>query len=132
MTTRTHPTCRYTLDKEAAPEEQDAWTLYTEPIVLTEDCTVRFFARRSGFLDSPIVTYEFKAETSAVHTDGTEGIAVRKEAGVAVVYSDKAMDIPVYSLDGQLVRIVGVKQGRNVIDGLDSGIYIIGNVRIRL
>lgn len=49
----------YTLDAEASPEDTEAWTLYTEPIALTGDCTVRFFARRSGFLDSQIVTFDF-------------------------------------------------------------------------
>ena len=123
----------YTTDLEATPEDQDAWTLYTEPVVLTEDCTVRFFARRAGFLDSPIATYEFKKEdTSGVATVGLDGIAIRKEAGAVVVYSGKAIVLPVYSLDGQIVMIVNVTEGRNVIEGLDRGLYVIGNVRIKL
>lgn len=49
----------YTTDPEAAPEDAEAWTLYSEPLALDEDCTVRFFARRGGFLDSQIATFEF-------------------------------------------------------------------------
>lgn len=200
----------YTLDAEAAPEDIDAWTLYTEPIALDSDCTVRFFGRRSGFLDSQISSYEFVyadwqtaapeitedidnnavviscATESAViryTTDGSEpteessiyegplsvengttvrakafadglfdsemselvvtgmdavetisldGIKVCKEAGMAVVYSDRAMKISVFTLDGRIARTVNVAEGRNVIDGLDSGLYLIGNVRIKL
>ena len=201
----------YTLDPEAAPEDSEAWTLYTEPISLESDCTVRFFARRGGFLDSQIATYDFiyadwqtaapkiiqdtetmtiviSCETEGAEirytTDGSEptekselydgpiaspangaiirarafaeglfaseisrlevagtsgadaisldGVKVCKEGGIAVVYSDKACEIPVYTLDGQLVRIVNVEPGRNAVDNLDSNIYIIGNVRIRL
>ncbi|MDE5848876.1 MAG: chitobiase/beta-hexosaminidase C-terminal domain-containing protein [Muribaculaceae bacterium] len=200
----------YTLDAEAAPEDIDAWTLYTEPIALDSDCTVRFFGRRSGFLDSQISSYEFvyadwqtaapeiteDTDNNAVviscategaviryTTDGSEpteessiyqgplsvengttvrakafadglfdsemselvvtgmdavetisidGIKVCKEAGMAVVYSDRAMTISVFTLDGRIVRTVNVAEGRNVIDGLDSGLYLIGNVRIKL
>lgn len=49
----------FTTDVDAAHDDAEAWTLYTEPIALTEDCTVRFFARRGGFLDSQIASFEF-------------------------------------------------------------------------
>lgn len=49
----------YTLDADATPDDAEAWTLYTAPLALAKDCTVRFFARRGGFLDSQIAEYEF-------------------------------------------------------------------------
>ncbi len=49
----------YTMDGEASVESAEAWTLYTEPIALTSDCTVRFFARRDGFNDSEVGEFEF-------------------------------------------------------------------------
>ncbi|MDE7418646.1 MAG: chitobiase/beta-hexosaminidase C-terminal domain-containing protein [Muribaculaceae bacterium] len=200
----------YTFDQEATPEDADAWTLYTEPLVLESDCTVRFFARRIGFLDSQIATYDFVyadwqvaapeiTEDSESNTvviscqtegaeirytlDGTEptgesalytepiemtsgmivrarayayglfgseiseltvgdisgvetvvvdGIKVCKEGGEIVVYSDKDITLPVYTMDGRVVRTVNAVAGRNVIGELDSNIYIIGNVRIKL
>ncbi|MDE5795113.1 MAG: chitobiase/beta-hexosaminidase C-terminal domain-containing protein, partial [Muribaculaceae bacterium] len=200
----------YTLDAEVSPEDIDAWTLYTEPIALDSDCTVRFFARRTGFLDSQIATYEHvyadwqtaapelrqDSENNTVviscptegaeiryTTDGSEptveselytgpinvendvtvrarafaeglfdseiteltvsglngvktvsidGIKVCKEGVNVVVYSDKAMSLPVYKLDGHLIKIVDIAPGRTVVDGLDSNIYLIGDVKIKL
>ena len=201
----------YTYDTEAAVEATEAWTLYTEPLTFTEDCTVRYFARRDSYNDSHVMTFthvyadwqvaapvitEDTANNTAVITCDTEGAVIRytvdgsepteeseiytgpieftgkdmtirarafadgmyasesseltvsgtsgvdvmsldgvkvcKEGGNAVVYSDKAFGLPVYTLDGHLVRIVNVEPGRNVIDSLDSNVYIIGNVRIKL
>ncbi len=200
----------YTLDQEAAPEDEEKWTLYTEPIALDSDCTVRFFARRLGFLDSQIASYDFiyadwqaaapeitedRENNSIVITCETEGAVIRyttdgteptedseiytepieingsmtiqarafadalfaseistlsvsgsssveavnfdslkvsKEDGYAVVYSDKAMTISIYSIAGQIVRMVEIEAGRNVIEDLDSNIYIIAGVRIKL
>ncbi len=201
----------YTLDPEAAPENQEAWTLYTEPLTMEGDCIVRFFARRGGFLDSQIASYEFvysdwqtaapmiehDTESNTVTiscatenaiirftTDGSEpteeselysgpialtkemntvrarafaeglydseiselavnsgdgvetvslyGVKICKEANDVIVYSDKTLSIPVYTLGGQLVRLVEVKEGHNRIEGLDRGVYIIGNVKIKL
>ena len=49
----------FTTDPEASPENIEAWTLYTSPLALTEDCTVRYFGRRQGFNDSEIVSFSF-------------------------------------------------------------------------
>ncbi len=200
----------YTLDAEAAPENEEAWTLYTEPLALDADCTVRFFARRAGFLDSQIASFEFvyadwqvaapeliedtenqvvvitcpdedaeirytidgtdpteesqlytepiqitgqmtirarafsngkfASEISEIVTSFTVGVAavsfdgmkVCKEGGDVVVYSDKALVLPIYTVDGRLVKKVRVESGRNVIDTLDSNIYIIANTKIKL
>lgn len=200
----------YTLDPEAASEDSDKWTLYTEPIALDSDCTVRFFARRTGFLDSQIASYNFvyadwqvaapvisediendvvviscdtesamirytidgsePTEESALYTETIEatngmiirarafaeglydseivehivselsvvetvnlhGLNVCKEGVNVIVYSDSALSLPVYTIGGHLYRVVTVKPGRNVITELDSNIYIIGNVKIKL
>ncbi|MDE6480590.1 MAG: chitobiase/beta-hexosaminidase C-terminal domain-containing protein, partial [Muribaculaceae bacterium] len=49
----------YTTDAKADPKDTNAWTQYTEPLELKEDCTVRFFARCEGYDDSDIQTYTF-------------------------------------------------------------------------
>ncbi|MDE5794975.1 MAG: chitobiase/beta-hexosaminidase C-terminal domain-containing protein, partial [Muribaculaceae bacterium] len=49
----------YTTDAKADPKDTNAWTRYTEPIELKEDCTVRFFARCEGYDDSDIQAYTF-------------------------------------------------------------------------
>lgn len=49
----------YTTDEAADPDDSNAWAIYTDPLYLTEDCTVRFFARCEGYYDSDIQTYVF-------------------------------------------------------------------------
>ncbi len=200
----------YTTDAEASVDNDEAWTIYTEPLTFTDDCTVRFFARREAYNDSevmsfthiyaeyqaaaPIFTEDTESNTvvissltegavirytldgsepteysdiyiepleatnglvinarafadglydsvvsefivsggSGVETINFDGLKVCKEAGNVVVYSEEAIELPIYSLDGHLVKIVNVVAGRNVIDDLDSNIYIIGNVKIKL
>lgn len=200
----------YTTDPAATPQDESAWTVYTEPLYLEEDCTVRFFARCEGYEDSEILTFVFiranymaaapqielsedgreivmttATEGAEIRytTDGSEptkeselytgpvnaengmifrarafaeglydseiseltvsglnaveaitleGVRIAKEGGVAVVYSDKALRLAIYTPDGRLVRTVEVTEGRNAIDGLGNGIFIIGNVRIKL
>lgn len=200
----------YTTDPAATPQDESAWTVYTEPLYLEEDCTIRFFARCEGYMDSEIQTYEhvyadwqtatpeitantenntvaiscategaeicyttdgseptkeselytgpvnaengmkFRArafaeglydseisemtvsDLNAVEAITLEGIRIAKEGGVAVVYSDKALRLAIYTPDGRLVRTVEVTEGRNAIEGLGNGLFIIGNVRIKL
>lgn len=200
----------YTLNPEATPEDSGEWTLYTEPLALDSDCLVRYFARRFGFLDSQIASYEFiyadwqvaapgiseDIETntvviscptedaiirytldgseptvdseiytgpieatngiticarafaeglfdseiceftpsglSSVKTISYDGVKICKDGSNVVVYSDKALSLPVYTLAGQLVKILNVEKGRNVINFLDNDIYIIGDRKIKL
>ena len=200
----------YTFDTDAAVETVDSWTIYTDPITFDDDCTVRYFARRSAYNDSEVMTFTLvyadwqtaapelqqDADNNTVvitcptegaeiryTTDGSEptaeselytgpieaengltvrarafanglydseiseltvsgfsgvdtvladGLKVCKEGGNVVVYSDKAISLPVYTLDGNIAKIINVIAGRNVIENLDSNIYIIGNVRIKL
>ncbi|MDE6787545.1 MAG: chitobiase/beta-hexosaminidase C-terminal domain-containing protein, partial [Muribaculaceae bacterium] len=49
----------FTTNPDATPEDIEQWTLYTAPIALTEDCTVRYFGRRNGFNDSEIASFSF-------------------------------------------------------------------------
>ena len=49
----------YTTDSKATQTDESAWTVYTEPLDLTEDCTVRFFARCEGYNDSDIQEFKF-------------------------------------------------------------------------
>lgn len=199
----------YSTKNGAKPEDTSAWNLYSGPLSLTKDCTVSFFARRIGFRDSEVCTYEFRysdhqaampviapsegknviviscdtrdaviryttdgsdpkadskiydapinaqngmkirarafsdrlfdsevAEylvvTSEVDAVSADGFKVCKESGNVVIYSDRSMQLPLYSINGILVKTIGIDAGRNVIDDPGSGIFIIGNVRIRL
>ncbi len=52
-----HAQIFYTTDENAAVEDAEAWTLYTEPITFDADCTVRYFARRDAYNDSEVNTF---------------------------------------------------------------------------
>ncbi|MDE6669000.1 MAG: chitobiase/beta-hexosaminidase C-terminal domain-containing protein [Muribaculaceae bacterium] len=47
----------YTTVVNADVADTEAWTLYTEPLTFTGDCTVSYFARRDGFNDSEVITF---------------------------------------------------------------------------
>ncbi|MBD5356324.1 MAG: hypothetical protein HDR88_04875 [Bacteroides sp.] len=55
----------YTTDG-STPNEQS--TLYTEPVALTEDCTVRFIGVHENFNNSPVGSYDFVRSYFAVAT----------------------------------------------------------------
>lgn len=197
----------YTLDPAASPENANAWTLYTEPIDLTEDCIVSYFGRRDGFLDSPIITYDFvyadhKVATPVITYDADNGtvtitcesedveiryttdnsdptteselyagtfdvdpnvvirarafsvdlldsdiaeinisgifspiingstLRIITEGSTLVIYSDSALRLPVYNLNGALVRAMDIEPGRNVVHDLPHGLYIIGGIKV--
>ncbi len=82
----------YTLDPDAAPEDFEAWTLYTEPIALDSNCTVRFFARRGGFLDSQIASFEFvyadyQAAAPVIEREGDSIIMTTETEGAEIRYT---------------------------------------------
>ncbi|MDE6770765.1 MAG: hypothetical protein K2J78_13665, partial [Muribaculaceae bacterium] len=59
-------------------------------------------------------------------------LSVVREGAEIVVYAPGEMSLPIYTLNGTLVRVVEVNAGRNVISELPKGTYIIGGVKILL
>lgn len=202
----------YTLNQEADVSDAEAWILYSDPIALDADCTVRFFSRIDKNEDSDIQCYDFtyadwQTETPSVEFDadvkqvtmtcatdgaviryttdgneptatsqlyagpievsdsmtikarafaeglfdsGTAEIEVSVETGVErlaadgdsiriergsygiAVISDKDCNIPVFTVDGCLVRNLRIVKGCNNISSLDRGVYIIAGKKVRL
>ena len=123
----------YTTDPDAAPEDADAWTLYTEPLTFDKSCTVRFFARRMGFLDSQISEFAVGGTTGIeTASAASDTLSVVREGADIVVYAPAEIRLAIYSLNGSLVRVVDLNAGRNVIEGLAKGTYVIGGVKIML
>lgn len=52
-------TILYTFDPNAGVDNASAWTRYTAPLQLTENCMVRFFGRREGYNDSDVNSFNF-------------------------------------------------------------------------
>ncbi len=119
---------RYTLDGTEPTEDSQ---LYTGPIGITATVTIRARAFSDGMIASEIseITARF---TNEVETVGMDSMKVCKEGGDVVVYSDKAISLPIYTVEGRLVKTIRVEPGRNIIDTLDSNIYIIANTKIKL
>lgn len=61
-----------------------------------------------------------------------EGFRVGSENGNLVIWSDRAMDAAVYTVDGRLAGTVRLNPGRNVLTGLAEGIYIVSGVKVVL
>lgn len=76
-TTTGNVTIWWTTNSEALPDDGDAWTQYTGPVTLTEDCTVRFFASNTNGARTSVGSYAFvyadhqtEAPSIATDTDG--------------------------------------------------------------
>lgn len=119
---------RYTTDGSEPTEESE---IYTEPIEIRGEMTVRARAFADGLFNSEISELAV-SEYSAVKTVNLNGVRVCKEGSNLVVYSDTVLSLPVYTIDGYLHRVVNVEPGRNIISDLDSNLYIIGSVKIKL
>lgn len=49
----------YSLDPEADRTDANAWTRYSSPLALTEDCIVRFYATKKDYKDSDVQSFTF-------------------------------------------------------------------------
>ncbi len=123
----------YTTDADATIEDESAWTLYTEPLSFNENCIVRFFARREGLLDSEIMSYEIAGKSGVADTlSDSNSISVIRKGADIIVNSPEAGRIAIYTVGGQLVRVVNLIQGENVLNGLSKGTYIIAGKKVIL
>ncbi|MDE6336154.1 MAG: hypothetical protein K2L34_06255, partial [Muribaculaceae bacterium] len=68
-------------------------------------------------------------ETASAASDT---LSVVREGADIVVYAPAEIRLAIYSLNGSLVRVVDLNAGRNVIEGLAKGTYVIGGVKIML
>ncbi|MDE5876218.1 MAG: chitobiase/beta-hexosaminidase C-terminal domain-containing protein, partial [Muribaculaceae bacterium] len=106
----------YTTVADAEISNAEAWTLYTEPVALTEDCTVSYFARRDGFNDSEVMTFEFvyadyqtaapvirREGDSVVMTCETEGAEIRYTADGTEPTEESALYTEPIALNGNCV-----------------------------
>lgn len=79
--------------------------------------------------ENPNITVEF--EDSAVASIGTQqALRTVIEEGCVVVYSPKQMSLPVYDIKGRLVTQLSLLEGRNKVEDLAKGIYIIGHTKV--
>ncbi len=75
---------------------------------------------------------------SIIDINGTTGIGsidgnmfkVYMADGALVVESGKAMQLPVYSLNGRLLKVLDVAAGKNTFEALPAGVYVVNGVKV--
>lgn len=50
--------------------------------------------------------------------------------GVVYIVTPEAAEVPVYNINGSIVRYITLHQGMNVVDDLENGIYILGDQKL--
>ena len=77
---------------------------------------------------------------STIDINGTTGIGsidgnifkVYMADGSLVVESGKAMQLPVYSLNGRLLKVLDIAAGKNTFEALPAGVYVVNGVKVKL
>lgn len=70
--------------------------------------------------------------TDVSDADETTSFKIVNEGGVHAIYSDRNTSVNIFSLNGQRVATLQLVPGRNVIEGIPSGVYIIRNQKVIL
>ena len=47
-----------------------------------------------------------------------------------VIYSDCARSVELFGVDGMLIKVVVLSEGRNTIGGLANGVYILDGMKV--
>ena len=55
-----------------------------------------------------------------------------REGDALVIYSDREMTIDLFGIAGQLVKTIELSRGRNVIEDLAPGVYILRGQKVVL
>lgn len=61
---------------------------------------------------------------------GANEFAVFVQNGILTIQSPATMELPLYSVDGRMIRILSIKEGINSFMDIDGGIYIIKGVKV--
>lgn len=117
----------YTLDGSEPTRESE---LYNEPVPVETGMKVRARAYASNLFDSEICDY--LVMPTGMSRNVVDGFKVCVEGGRTVIYADRESLIDIFSLTGNRILSVEVKEGRNEIGEINSGVYIIGTCKIKL
>lgn len=67
---------------------------------------------------------------SSIWTTTVEGFSIYTADNSIIVNSDITRSINVFAIDGRLVRSVDLTEGKNVIDNISKGIYLVENQKV--
>lgn len=87
----------------------------------------------AGISNFPIDVNVAKTISTGIDTpDAAPAFMISRENGVLVIYSDCDTAIDVFNVAGQLVKTLQVVKGRNTIENLAAGVYIIRGQKVVL
>lgn len=72
------------------------------------------------------------AVNSITAVDGTEinQLSIVVENGVLIISTPEAIELPLYSVEGRLIKVLSLNEGSNSIFGLNKGIYLIHGMKV--
>lgn len=72
------------------------------------------------------------AVNSITAVNGTEinKLSITVENGALIIFTPEAMEMPLYSVEGRLIKVLSLKDGSNSIYGLNKGIYLIHGMKV--
>lgn len=96
--------------------------------------TFSFKAKNYTGTYGELFTTKFKIEAVATGIDApateAQRLQIRSQEGLFVIESNNERDINIYSAGGALVRHVHLQAGQNVVNGLQTGVYIVEGIKI--
>lgn len=95
---------------------------------------VEYFARIrtknfvcSGWVNSDVFTF---VSTGNKAIPDSKLIAFSIEKGRMLIIADSKEQVKLYSTSGKLVRSVDLSSGKTLIEGLSTGVYVVGNLKV--
>ena len=58
------------------------------------------------------------------------GLRIERDGDMLVIYSDCARSVELFGVDGMLIKVVVLSEGRNTIGGLANGVYILDGMKV--
>lgn len=109
--------------------EQNRWNGYHTDILGDVDYIKQWIADRLEFLDKQ---YNYSPVVDGIQTPTTNEAFFTATGGnrCIVIETNKTCNVKIYSLGGQLVRMVSLDQPITKVEGLNAGVYIVGKQKV--
>ncbi len=112
-------------------EDGSAFAAYDEPV--TAKSFSVYASSASGASAFPVnVNVAMKTPTGITSTEETPAFMISREGSALIINSGCDATIDVFNIAGQRVRTLQLLRGRNVIEDLESGVYLIRGQKVVL
>lgn len=112
----------------ADSREENRWGNYHSQLASKAEYMKTWIADRISYLDEQ---YGYDPTISAINDAKAEAyFSAQGGEGAIAVNSGSETSVSIYSVAGTLVRTVRLQKGLNVVNGLQSGAYIVGGQKV--